>query len=121
MVLQRDVQEKLEQHRKDRAATKETVDNAVPENQGTGKEVKFTEEELTKIAEIKDLYEGLTRRMGQIHFELKSLETQKTEAENLFEKNRNDEVNLAKTLSDKYGVGTLDIETGVFTKFTPNK
>ena len=117
MVLQQGVQEKLDKHREQRAATKE-VENAQETNQT---EVKFTTEELAKIGEIKDLYEGLTRRMGQIHFELKSLETQRTESEKLFEKNRQDEVDLAKTLSDKYGVGTLDIETGVFTKFTPNK
>tara|TARA_R100001594_G_scaffold70546_1_gene104926 strand:- start:385 stop:708 length:324 start_codon:yes stop_codon:yes gene_type:complete len=102
-VLQQDVQEKLEKHRAQKA------------EQSKPKEIKFTEQEITTIGNIKQNYDSLTLRMGQLHFELKSLTKEKENIENLFQKNRDEEVQFAQDLTTKYGKGSLDIETGIFT------
>jgi len=102
-VLTQDEQQKLEAHRAQRAQQQE---NSI---------IKFSTEELDSIARIKQSYDSLTLRMGQIHFELKSLDKEKDNVESLFNKNRDDEVQFAQDLTTKYGKGSLDIETGIFT------
>ena len=69
MVLQQDVQEKLEKHREEKA-NKISTDSS-------GGETKFSNEELDQIASIKNNYDGITLRMGQVHFEIQSLSTEK--------------------------------------------
>ncbi len=53
--------------------------------------------------------------MGQVHFELQSLTKEKDNLEAAFTDNRDNEVEFAKSLTEKYGKGSLDIETGIFT------
>ena len=105
MVISQDIQEKLEKHRAEKAAKQNEKQT----------EIKFTEEELKSIASIKQNYDTLTLRMGQIYFEQKSLNKEQENVEKLFQKNRDDEVKFAKDLTAKYGKGSLNIETGEFT------
>ena len=104
MVKEKEIEEKLKAHRAEKAVqkTEETVK-------------KFSTEELTKISTIKTTYDQVTLRMGQIHFELIGLQDEKERMENMFTENRATEVKFAEDLSVKYGKGTLDIETGIFT------
>jgi hypothetical protein len=104
MVLEQEIQQKLDKHRAEKAKVNE-------EN----KSKTFTKEELDRIAIIKQTYDALTLRMGQLHFELKSLTTEEVNLEKSFAENRKAEVNFAKELTDKYGKGSLDIDTGIFT------
>ncbi len=106
MVISQDIQQKLEKHREERAAKKATETS-------TGK--KFSQEELDKINEIKSNYDTITLRMGQLHFELDSLNKEKNSLEVAFDENRASEVEFAKQLTEKYGKGSLDISTGIFT------
>ena len=106
MVISQDIQQKLEKHREEKA--EKQTENKV-------KSVKFTDKEIEQIGNIKQNYDSLTLRMGQLHFELKSLTKEKENIENLFNKNRDDEVKFAQDLTSKYGRGSLDIETGIFT------
>ena len=53
--------------------------------------------------------------MGQLHFEIQSLTKERENVEKLFQENRSDEVKFAQDLTTKYGRGSLDIETGIFT------
>jgi chromosome segregation ATPase len=107
MVLNQDIQQKLEKHREEKAETKkEETNNSVQ---------KFTNDELDTISTIKRNYDNITLRMGQLHFELQSLTTEKDNLESAFTENRSTEVEFAKSLTEKYGKGSLDIETGIFT------
>jgi len=105
MVISQDIQQKLEQHREQKAATKAT-DNS---------ETKFSQEHLEKINTIKNNYDAITLRMGQLHFELSSLEKEKIDLSDAFEKNRLEEIAFAQELTKTYGKGSLDISTGIFT------
>jgi chromosome segregation ATPase len=106
MVLQQDVQEKLNKHREEKAKQEASQQTS---------EKKFSKEELDKISEIKSNYDAITLRMGQVHFELSSLNSEKLELENSFDNNREQEVEFAQQLTSKYGKGSLDISTGIFT------
>ena len=98
MVLQQDVKDKLEKHREEKSqqATQQTS------------EKRFSQEELDNISSIKSSYDEITLRMGQVHFELSSLKTEKIDLESEFNKNREAEVLFAKQLTEKYGKGSLD-------------
>jgi len=105
MVLQNDIKDKLNKHRSEKAS----------QAQEKPAEKKFSTEELDMISDIKSNYDSITLRMGQLHFELSSLSEEKLNLETDFNKNREQEVDFAKQLTDKYGKGSLDISTGIFT------
>jgi hypothetical protein len=107
MVISQDIQQKLEKHREEKAEATTTAK--------TSSDKKFNDEELNKINEIKSNYDSITLRMGQLHFELNSLTTEKSDLEFAFKKNREEEIDFAKHLTEKYGKGSLDISTGIFT------
>tara|TARA_Y100001973_G_C5173610_1_gene320566 strand:- start:529 stop:870 length:342 start_codon:yes stop_codon:yes gene_type:complete len=105
--VNQDIQDKLEQHRAAKAEQKSAEKQS--------ESIKFSDEEIKKIESIKANYDGLTLRMGQLHFEIQSLTNERENVEKLFQENRSDEVKFAQDLTTKYGRGSLDIETGIFT------
>jgi len=82
----------------------------VKSNEGT----KFTEEEMEKISKIKVQYNESTIRLGQITIDKLLLEEEESSLAKQYREIRSSEIALAKELSNKYGVGNLDLETGVF-------
>ncbi len=90
-------------------------------------EVKFTEEELKQVQTIQSLYSDVTSKLGQISVAQIRLEEQEhslaKEYENLVEslkKVQSDEQKFLDDITKKYGQGSLNPETGVFTP-TKNK
>jgi|TARA_Y100000592_G_C5336220_1_gene251983 hypothetical protein len=82
------------------------------------KEIKFTDEELKKLQDVKQTYERLTINLGQLGMQRINLEMQEKALKDKLDKLMETERELAKTFSTKYGQGQLDINTG---KFTPVK
>ena len=82
------------------------------------KEIKFTDEELKKLQDVKQTYERLTINLGQLGMQRINLEMQEKALKDRLDKLMETERELAKTFSTKYGQGQLDINTG---KFTPVK
>jgi len=88
-------------------------------------QTKFTTEELQKIKELQDKYQVLGIQSIQLKLAKKSTEEYLTTLsdqesqlnEQIYNVNQ-EEKDFAKTLSDKYGVGSLDLESGLF---TPNQ
>ena len=81
----------------------------------TGEAKKFTPEEIQELQTLQTQISQLTLSFGQL-----SLSKIKWEEQDAFLKSQlkmleEKETNLAKTLSDKYGKGSLDTETGEFT------
>jgi len=81
----------------------------------TGEAKKFTPQEIQELQDLQSQITQLTHSFGQLTLSKIKLEEQdaflKSQLNILEEK----ETNLAKLLSDKYGKGSLDIETGEFT------
>tara|TARA_R100001377_G_C3143133_1_gene93447 strand:- start:300 stop:623 length:324 start_codon:yes stop_codon:yes gene_type:complete len=88
----------------------------------TTDEVKFTEEELQKLQSLQNGYQEKQVQLGQLAVQRilldqqsDALETRKAEVEVEYEGVQQEERDIVKTLNEKYGPGSLDPQTGVFT------
>jgi chromosome segregation ATPase len=85
-------------------------------------ETKFSDEELTSL---RDLQEGYTEKQAQfgqlkvqkllIQQQLDALEATEVQMESDYAELQKNEQDIVKQLNEKYGPGTLDPQTGVFT------
>ena len=71
-------------------------------------EKQLTQEELQQVKDLQDQVQQATLQLGNV-------EVRKIQLKETILKLQQAEEQLAKTLSDKYGVGTLDIDTGKVT------
>jgi hypothetical protein len=85
----------------------------------------ITQEELVEINELRDKLATVVSDAGQrtlqvqlLQEDIVRLNTQLGEDSKVFKKLLEDEQALIKRLSDKYGVGDINFETG---EFTPEK
>ena len=76
---------------------------------------KFTEEELTTLKTIQSKSQEATLKCGQLYLSKLRLEAQEKFLQNQIQELEQQEATIAKQLSDKYGKGTIDIESGEFT------
>ena len=77
--------------------------------------IKFSDDELKSISEIRTAYAEITNRFGQIQLTKYTLQKQEEQAEIDFESVKVKEQEVLQGITDKYGPGTLDPNTGVFT------
>ena len=84
------------------------------------KEVKFNEEELQQIQNIQNGYVSIQNQFGQLKLAQIRLEDQEVNLEDGLKSLRNEERTFLDGITEKYGQGTLNSETGVFTP-TENK
>ena len=92
------------------------------------KATKFTEEEITKIKDVQKKYIGIQQAFGSLELTKLRLQQQldnslqaADELRKKFLEIQQSEQDLIKELNDKYGEGTLNPETGIFTKSSQNK
>ena len=78
-------------------------------------EIKFTEEESTELRELQQKFNGITVQFGQL--KIRKLEIEKIEAKLVedLDKSNVESQSIATKLSEKYGAGTFNPETGIFT------
>jgi hypothetical protein len=84
-------------------------------------EKKFSEEELKQINKVADTYNSLQTELGNLSVQkilvddrIQSIQDREAEIRKEWKKNQVTEGDLVKSLSDKYGEGTLDPKTGNF-------
>jgi hypothetical protein len=84
-------------------------------------EKKFTQEELDSIKKIQTKYQSLGISLVQLEILKKSIYAEMDKARDSEEKVKEEitktseeEEQLSKALSEKYGMGTLDLQSGVF-------
>ena len=87
-----------------------------------GEAVKFSEEELQSLQELQNTYAGISTQFGQLKVskmnlrrQLDSLEQSEDALENAWEDNRKKESELVQSLTEKYGPGSLNPQTGEYT------
>ena len=78
-------------------------------------DIKFTQEELDSIGELQNNYLRITNALGQVSVGRLNLDAQEQSLKDELESNRQNEQNILNTITEKYGPGTLDPATGVFT------
>jgi hypothetical protein len=76
---------------------------------------KLSEEEVQQIKEIKQEYTSLALALGDLELQKANLDKEKTRLLNHQDQLGNKEVELAKKLTEKYGNGSINIETGEIT------
>ena len=87
--------------------------------------IKFTEEEIQSLNNLSDTYRAVQNELGvievrkiQLNQQLDALDRRKVEVETAYTTNQQTEQELSKSLTEKYGAGNLNPETG---EFTPNE
>jgi len=83
-------------------------------------EVKFTEEELKQVQNIQASYVNVQNQFGQLKLAQIRLDEQEIDLENSLQKIKKEEQQFLDSITEKYGQGTLNPETGLFTP-TENK
>ena len=79
------------------------------------KDIKFSDDELKQISDIRTAYAEITNRFGQIQLTKYNIQKQEEQAELDFESIKVKEQEVLKGITEKYGPGSLDPNTGVFT------
>ena len=90
-------------------------------------ETKFTDEELKSLSDLQQGYQQKQSQFGQLKVQrilltqqLENLDETELQLETQYSELQKSEQALVKTLNEKYGQGTLDPETGVFTSTESN-
>jgi|TARA_B100000287_G_scaffold404761_1_gene427725 septal ring factor EnvC (AmiA/AmiB activator) len=88
-------------------------------------EIKFTEEEMNKVKEFQNKYFEIQSNFGQVHIarlrleeQLISLDKSTNDIQEQFKKTTEEEKEFLNKITEKYGDGSLNPDTSVF---TPNK
>jgi len=77
--------------------------------------MKLTKEELTTIDNLKKNKDNFLAELGQIKYNEILLDERNDKALDFLEKLKEQELLIMKSLEDKYGKGTINVETGEFT------
>ena len=78
----------------------------------------LTQEEVNKLKELKQEFQGLTDVAGKVEIQIMNLELQKQTIKANLQQIQQKELVLAKELEEKYGNGTISLESG---EFLPNE
>jgi len=76
---------------------------------------KFTEEELEQLTNLQKKTQQTTFQFGQLYLSKIKLEEQEKSLKDYVSSLEKEEIELAETLSAKYGKGSINIDTGEFT------
>ena len=89
---------------------------------GSDDPVKFTDDEMASLQELQNTYASISTQFGQLKVskmnlmrQLDSLEQSEETLENAWEDTRKKEAELVQSLTEKYGPGSLNPETGEYT------
>jgi predicted phage-related endonuclease len=75
---------------------------------------KLTEQEIQSIKDIQQLRSNLVEKYGLIELSIQDLELQKQEVNEELKDLKSNELTLSKELQAKYGIGTINIDSGEF-------
>lgn len=74
----------------------------------------LTEEELKKIKDLQTSRDSIIIELGNIEAHLLDISTRKTELHSQLSELAKTDREVGKELSDKYGIGSIDLEKGEF-------
>ena len=87
-----------------------------------GEAVKFSDDELQALQELQNTYASISTQFGQLKVskmnllrQLDSLEQSEDALEKAWDDNREKETELVQSLTEKYGPGSLNPQTGEYT------
>ena len=99
-----------------------TEETKLKSQMGSDEPVKFTDEELSSLQELQNTYAGISTQFGQLKVskmnlerQFNSLEQSEEALEKAWDDNRQKETELVQSLTEKYGPGSLNPQTGEYT------
>ena len=75
----------------------------------------FSQQELDEIKKLRDNLSELTFQLGQLSIQKIKVKDQEKKLINRLNSLEEKENSIAKKITDKYGKGSIDLETGTFT------
>ena len=75
---------------------------------------KLTQDELQEISSLRQEFDSLVGNLGLIEFQILELELQKSEIKKQIIDIKTKETNILNSLNQKYGDGSISLETGEF-------
>jgi hypothetical protein len=79
-------------------------------------QIKLSQEELNFIKQLQADQQNLITQFGSVEYQMQLLELQKDQLIESLNKLREQEITTGNELTQKYGNGTVDLESGTFTK-----
>jgi len=77
---------------------------------------KLTEQEIQQLNDLQTQQEEFVTKFGQIEYQIQNLELQKEKLIEQLEKSKQQEVQIANQLNEKYGDGVINLQEGTFSK-----
>jgi stress response protein YsnF len=74
----------------------------------------LTQEEIQKLTELKSQFNELVGVVGNVEIQLMDLQLKKEQLKSSLQSLQQQEIAIAKELEDKYGQGSISLETGEF-------
>ena len=75
----------------------------------------LTQEELTQVQSLQSKRDQLTIDFGYIEYQIQELELKKESLVDALTQLKNEEIQVGKIISEKYGEGSINITKGEFT------
>jgi len=75
----------------------------------------LTQEEVQQLRDVQQERLTLVEQFGILEYNIQDLEQQKQQLKTILANLKQKEIELGKTLQEKYGDGTINIEKGEFT------
>jgi len=79
-------------------------------------QIKLSEEEINYIKQLQQQQQDLITRFGQLEYQIQLLELQKDQLVETVGKLQQEENKIGNELTQKYGNGTVNLDSGMFTK-----
>jgi len=76
----------------------------------------LSKEEINKLSSLQEQQNNFVIQLGQIEYQTHLLDQQKDTTKQQIKSFENDQIQLAKQLEEKYGKGTVNLESGEFVK-----
>jgi len=80
------------------------------------KQIKLSEEEVQTLSQLQSDQQILVNSFGEVEMQIQLAEIKKDSLVEALTSLKNKEIEVGKMLQDKYGNGTIDLESGIFTK-----
>lgn len=79
-------------------------------------QIKLSQEEVQTLSQLQSDQQILVNSFGEVEMQIQLAEIKKDSLVEALTSLKNKEIEVGKMLQDKYGNGTIDLESGFFTK-----
>lgn len=79
-------------------------------------QITLSQEELDSIKQLQQQQQDLIAKFGPLEYQIQLLELQKDQLVDAIGKLQQDEIKIGNELTQKYGNGTVNLDSGTFTK-----